>query len=336
MSIMLKVSIIVLSNPSIGFCLHMIYLSIVFFFFAYDVTKYRFLFAYYVPKYRFFTFIRKALSIEADKNKQCNLAICLICRNKIVEAKFLLQVIRDSAPHGQMDESYAKSFDRASLLLAETETQQAKSWPEEEKENQNRGESNRRQVDYFTDGVLLTEDSWNRTYTSPVPARRITRSTPFTQPNRCSSFLHHGNWKQGIPNSPFSQPHKSFDLVNSGNPKPEPYRCVPRRLRFEHSWDCSDAHKESSPAPATKLSHSKLSASESGVNEQCLHRKDGKEGKKSWADMVEEDEQQKLHDFDENLFMNVQSVKVNAEPSKRFNRLQVFKDLTPETPKICM
>lgn len=301
--------------------------------FGYYVPKYRFLFAYYVAKYRLFTFVRKALSIEADKNKQCNLAICLICRNKIVEAKFLLQVIRDSAPHGQMDESYAKSFERASFLLAETETQQAKSWPEEEKENQNRGETNRRQVDYFTDGVLLTEDSWNRTYTSPVPARRITRSTPFTRPNRCSSFLDHGNWKQGIPNSPYSQPHKSFDLFDSGNPKPEPYRCVPRRLRFEHSWDCSDAHKESSPAPATKLSPSKLSASESGVNEQCLHRKDGK---KSWADMVEEDEQQKLPDFDENLFINVQPVKVNAELSKRFNRLQVFKDLTPETPKICM
>ncbi|XP_047308825.1 protein POLLENLESS 3 [Impatiens glandulifera] len=67
---------------------------------------------------------RKALSLEPDKNKQCNLAICLMNMNRITEAKFLLKRIQAEAsssrlPHGQIDESYAKSLERAMETLEE-------------------------------------------------------------------------------------------------------------------------------------------------------------------------------------------------------------------------
>ncbi|KAL3616825.1 hypothetical protein CASFOL_039219 [Castilleja foliolosa] len=62
---------------------------------------------------------RKALSFELDKNKQCNLAICLMHMNKLTEAKFLLQAIRVSS---EMDESFAKSYERAYQMLVEFES----------------------------------------------------------------------------------------------------------------------------------------------------------------------------------------------------------------------
>lgn len=64
---------------------------------------------------------RKALSFEADKNKQCNLAVCLMHMNKLTEAKFLLQTI--PSDNGAVDESYAKSYERASEILTEFESQ---------------------------------------------------------------------------------------------------------------------------------------------------------------------------------------------------------------------
>ncbi|CDP12570.1 unnamed protein product [Coffea canephora] len=66
---------------------------------------------------------RKALSLEPDKNKQCNLAICLIYLNKTAEAKFLLQSVRASCVNEQMDESYGKSFERATQILEDLEKQ---------------------------------------------------------------------------------------------------------------------------------------------------------------------------------------------------------------------
>ncbi|KAH6793133.1 Tetratricopeptide repeat superfamily protein [Perilla frutescens var. hirtella] len=66
-------------------------------------------------------YYRKALSFEPDKNKQCNLAVCLMHMNKLTEAKFLLQAI--SSGNGAVDDSYAKSYERASEILAEFESQ---------------------------------------------------------------------------------------------------------------------------------------------------------------------------------------------------------------------
>ncbi|PIM98312.1 hypothetical protein CDL12_29204 [Handroanthus impetiginosus] len=67
---------------------------------------------------------RKALSFESDKNKQCNLAVCLMHMNKLAEAKFLLQAMKVSSDNANMDESHhAKSYERATQMLAELESQ---------------------------------------------------------------------------------------------------------------------------------------------------------------------------------------------------------------------
>ncbi|KAG9439661.1 hypothetical protein H6P81_019826 [Aristolochia fimbriata] len=67
---------------------------------------------------------RKALSIEYDKNKQCNLAICLMYTGKISEAKLMLKSIKPS-PETTKDsaqDSYIKSFDRACEILSQIES----------------------------------------------------------------------------------------------------------------------------------------------------------------------------------------------------------------------
>ncbi|KAJ4842060.1 hypothetical protein Tsubulata_044121 [Turnera subulata] len=66
-------------------------------------------------------YYRKALSMEPDKNKQCNLAICLMHMNRIPEARSLLQAVE--AGSKPMDDSYAKSFERASEMLTELDLQ---------------------------------------------------------------------------------------------------------------------------------------------------------------------------------------------------------------------
>ncbi|XP_027338252.1 protein POLLENLESS 3-like [Abrus precatorius] len=65
---------------------------------------------------------RKALSFEVDRNKQCNLAICLMHMNKITEAKFLLQAVTTASKNRKMDDSFVKSFERATQMLVEMES----------------------------------------------------------------------------------------------------------------------------------------------------------------------------------------------------------------------
>lgn len=65
---------------------------------------------------------RKALSLEPDKNKQCNLAICLMYMNQMTEAKFLLSTVGNSNKTREMHESYAKSYERAIEVMHELES----------------------------------------------------------------------------------------------------------------------------------------------------------------------------------------------------------------------
>lgn len=77
-------------------------------------------------------YYRKALSLESDNNKKCNLAICLILTNRLTEAKSLLQSVRASSGGKPMEESYAKSFERACHMLAEKESKSFNSTGHEE------------------------------------------------------------------------------------------------------------------------------------------------------------------------------------------------------------
>ncbi|KAF8101348.1 hypothetical protein N665_0206s0028 [Sinapis alba] len=66
---------------------------------------------------------RRALCMEPDKNKQCNLAICLMRMGRIPEAKSLIDDVRDhSAESESGDEPFSKSYDRAVEMLAEVES----------------------------------------------------------------------------------------------------------------------------------------------------------------------------------------------------------------------
>ncbi|WZY69101.1 hypothetical protein YC2023_059730 [Brassica napus] len=66
---------------------------------------------------------RRALCLEPDKNKQCNLAICLMRMGRIREAKPLIDAVRDSSAEIEFgDEPFTKSYDRAVEMLAEVES----------------------------------------------------------------------------------------------------------------------------------------------------------------------------------------------------------------------
>lgn len=58
--------------------------------------------------------------MEPDKNKQCNLAICLMRMGRIPEAKSLIDSVRDSSAESEAgDEPFSKSYERAVEMLAE-------------------------------------------------------------------------------------------------------------------------------------------------------------------------------------------------------------------------
>ncbi|KAL4200578.1 hypothetical protein AMTRI_Chr02g211890 [Amborella trichopoda] len=66
---------------------------------------------------------RKALAIEPDDNKKCNLAICLMQKERIAEAKTLLTTVKPTSMHSPGSESHLKSYERACEMIAEIESQ---------------------------------------------------------------------------------------------------------------------------------------------------------------------------------------------------------------------
>ncbi|KAL2930474.1 Protein POLLENLESS 3 [Bienertia sinuspersici] len=280
-------------------------------------------------------YYRKALSIEPDKNKQCNLAICLMCTNRITEAKILLQVIQASCPKGQMDESYGKSFERASQLLAEIESQADKSSFASE---QNYCCQN---VAAFTPYRKLSDDPLDQKHQAYYSMDAKRTYTP-------------SNEVQGIPKGPFTQPKIYPSLLDSRKTtcKNGPVKCLPRRLQFENPTHLTSKNSkseqqdhlntnmsvDSSPAehvlemsignkidkkenvpPAESEQHDNANMNKPcGTIEEWMFQSNKSE--KSWADMVEEDEQELNQSF-------FQTIKYS-----RNNRLQVFQDITPGSP----
>ncbi|XP_065007878.1 uncharacterized protein LOC135638612 [Musa acuminata AAA Group] len=66
----------------------------------------------------------KALAIEQDYNKQCNLAICLMKTRRLEEARSILQVVK-RASSNICDQFFIKSFKQASQMLKEIEPQES-------------------------------------------------------------------------------------------------------------------------------------------------------------------------------------------------------------------
>ncbi|MCD7455170.1 hypothetical protein HAX54_027246 [Datura stramonium] len=130
-------------------------------------------------------YYRKALSLEPDKNKQSNLAICLMHMNKIAEARFLLQSIKAS-DRRQMDDSCTKSFERATQMLAELESHGTRNFKEQEEEIREV------RIGSSTSDGHNNHREYERTRPPPFSASGPPKHF-FTQPRRLSCSLNDGN-----------------------------------------------------------------------------------------------------------------------------------------------
>nr|XP_010927030.3 uncharacterized protein LOC105049157 [Elaeis guineensis] len=126
----------------------------------------------------------QALAIEPDHNKQCNLAICLMKTGRLVEAKSLLQNIKEPSREAQITnsstESYLRSFERASEMLMTLESQS---------------------------GLQLEGHNISATASNPVNSRRSEDFNGKNLLNEFSSPLSVGKWKresvsQRVPSPP--------------------------------------------------------------------------------------------------------------------------------------
>ncbi|CAN4098875.1 unnamed protein product [Withania somnifera] len=130
-------------------------------------------------------YYRKALSLESDKNKQSNLAICLMHMNKITEARFLLQSIKAS-DRRQMDDSSTKSFERATQMLAELEPHGTQNSKEQEEEIREVRIGSSTSVGHNRRGHEKTHPPL---FSASGPPKDF-----FTQPRKFSCSLNEGNW----------------------------------------------------------------------------------------------------------------------------------------------
>ncbi|XP_057763862.1 protein POLLENLESS 3-like [Salvia miltiorrhiza] len=354
---------------------------------------------------------RKALSFEADKNKQCNLAVCLMHMNKLTEAKFLLESIPSDS--GAVDESYLKSYERACEILAEFESQRGLK-PTKQMEHNNESGMARG----FADGHLSktkpfggrfcsqsqrhSNDS-NGALSSPLPSSAKTSkgtSTDFAYEKRADF-----DWRAN-----HYEPNVSRDFSYRNTPKvplTQPRRCTRyedqrkaglaenanggycRKLSFGSSassetahsfasqnvdYFCHDAPDEMPNILPQFLGKRNASAKPSEANEQGMDslaygckkssadfgtvegipdqnpareipRRD--DHHKSWADMVEEEDEQEFGSWRNNYpkinlgkpaqkssFSDKFSVSVASMDQEGFNDENMDSNVVPETPKL--
>ncbi|KAL2484195.1 protein POLLENLESS 3-like [Forsythia ovata] len=199
---------------------------------------------------------RKGLSFESDKNKKCNLAVCLMHMNKLTEAKFLLQTVRDSSENEHVDETHAKSFERATQMLAEMESHHVLKRMEQGKDIDRFGANrryefsyeykadfdNRRKHHQFGTEQGDADSARKMDHDSPFGIGRIPK-VPFTQPRSCSWSFNTEDQRKGcsvedtegdadsarkmahnspfgagrIPKVPFTQPRRCSWSFNTGD-----------------------------------------------------------------------------------------------------------------------
>ncbi|KAL9265552.1 POLLENLESS 3-like protein [Drosera capensis] len=283
-------------------------------------------------------YYRKALSIEIDRNKQCNLAVCLLHMNKVMEARLLIQVIKASAGDRPMDESCLKSFERATQLLAEIESQTSR----KDKETQNQNQ-----------GPFAPTDK-GRIYTPPVvvPWRAEPRAAFFTQPKTtdrnaaCAAKVGSG------PSRKLQFPYPSVaDSVraqssNVGSVKP-PLAKRPAEISsvcmvtdhkdrpcttHEESWKCpswdkNEPKEDSMVFPIAKEDGSRHEKPVSAASDSATQQPASSvvqviptnKQKKSWADMVEEEEEEEMF----NVAFTNHSVKSPEPLSQKFKSFEL-------------
>ncbi|WVZ95223.1 hypothetical protein U9M48_041016 [Paspalum notatum var. saurae] len=237
---------------------------------------------------------RQALAIEADYNKECNLAICLMKTGKLTEAKYLIQAI----PFNCDNESHVKSLSRATDMLRELELQSLPSPITQMKSKESQT--------LLADVVEMLEDPQRQTLSTPLSQLK------YKEPHIpvSANAEKHENCRSWLP-SPITQlkreePHilvtagaennKGFgefqDLSRLFNDAATPHSILEklRKRLVKETPQISIPDQIQTPTPTECLPNSDESqdASEIPVQEGKLMTKGVR---KTWADMVDEEQQ---------------------------------------------
>ncbi|KAL7089540.1 hypothetical protein ACP275_13G191100 [Erythranthe tilingii] len=270
---------------------------------------------------------RKALSFESDKNKQCNLAVCLMHMNKLTEAKLLLQATSDN--NGRIDETHVKSYERAYQILLEFESQQKSpsvkkravtDFPHEKRADSNNWRTNQC---HQPNNMGQKEAYSQLKRPHETPCNRTIPKVPLTQPQRRSRMdgpTENGNGFscRKLCFGSFVGSENGQSLVNQNvnyysnvHPPSETPRIVPQFLEKRSSFNGGDWRKNSTvKLPLeTKDQESDLPSESESSSTDCRKTKEETPDKnntvqgyrkicgfskcehKNWADMVEEEEE---------------------------------------------
>ncbi|XP_010537572.1 PREDICTED: protein POLLENLESS 3 [Tarenaya hassleriana] len=202
---------------------------------------------------------RRALSLEPDKNKMCNLAICLMRMDRLPEARSMLQEVRDCLGSQWRDEPFSKSFERAIEMLEETES---------------RNENDDARADIAEDNAL---DGCSQ--------------------SSCSDAFKNSNVS---PSGLFTQPRGCYEEGDRRKRTCREMGGSVRRLLLENPLCTEQQNLErEEPVASSKeetlggkrLDHSLIHGLHEFITETEDHGMMG-EAKKSWADIVEEEEEE--------------------------------------------
>ncbi|KAI4370927.1 hypothetical protein MLD38_019219 [Melastoma candidum] len=287
---------------------------------------------------------REALCLKPDKNKQCNLAICLMHLNKVSEAKALLHAIGSSSSSsldGETEEAHMKSFKRALEMLNELEGARSEA-PNHCTPPVARDASVSRII---SDHFGREEETW-------VLNEETRRASPFKTPESISSSVHEATSRRAVNSAPrvpvrrnisFSStsgtgleegssegsrngslllPNLSVPLPNEhnrysilGSPEQSEHRGFPRAgvigcctLENDTQRDCK-MNAEGKWAPISVTGQENSADEATKMNEDLLaHWFVGDQPKKSWADIAEEEEEEEedyFNDERENVDSNI-------------------------------
>ncbi|XP_051200849.1 uncharacterized protein [Lolium perenne] len=239
---------------------------------------------------------RQALAIEADYNKECNLAICLMKIGKVAEAKYLLQ----SIPCNSNDENHVRSLARATEVLREMESQTLPSPITQMKSKDSRISvaTDVENLEYLHPQILSSTQLNYEEAQIPVPADTEKHEncnpqalpSPITQLKRKEPQFMLATEEEK--NGQCLEEHQDLSkLFNDAATPQSLLEKLRKRLVEKDRPNVSTENQIQTPISAECLPNSNggIDASENPMQEGKGFA-DG--ARKTWADMVEEDEQQ--------------------------------------------
>ncbi|EMS61123.1 hypothetical protein TRIUR3_09752 [Triticum urartu] len=246
-------------------------------------------------------FQRQALAIETDYNKECNLAICLMKLGKVAEAKYLLQAI----PYNCNDENHVRSFARATEVLRELESQALPSPITQMKSKDSRillatdvGDLEYLHPQIFSASTQLTYEETQASVSADTEKHEDCNShalpSPITQMKRKEPQLMVATDGEKTGQS-LEEYHHLSRLFNDAATPQSLLEKLRKRLVKKDRPSISAQNQGQIPSPAECLPNSD---GDVGASENPMQKGKGLVGggRKTWADMVEEDEQKQLAD----------------------------------------